>query len=109
MLFLDLHNRDSQLGRLQPIEWHESSRGDLVLSERDFDSITGRINSREVTIHSDGRRSERSYSLRLYTYTELDRMLQTAGLQTQSTYGDFDSTPFDRHSRRMILIASKGT
>lgn len=108
-LLLDLHNRDAQLGCLKPIEWHENSQGDLILADRDFDSITGRINSREVTVHHDGHRSERSYSLRLYTYTELDRMLQQAGLAVHSVYGDFNCGPFHRHSRRMIVIAGKPT
>ena len=106
-LLLDLMNRDRLMNVFRPVEWHENSRGDLILSERDFDTITGRVNAREVTIHSDGRRSERTHSLRLYTFNELDRMLQQAGLVVQSTYGDFDSTPFHFRSRRMIVIARK--
>lgn len=109
LLLLDMQNRDSLMNVFRPIEWHENLHGDLILSERDFDSLTGRVNSREVTIHSDGRRSERSYSLRLYTFNELDSMLQQAGLNIQQAYGDFDSSPFNRQSRRMILIAGKVT
>jgi cyclopropane fatty-acyl-phospholipid synthase-like methyltransferase len=108
-LLVDLMNRDRLMNVFKPIEWHENPIGDLILSERDFDPITGRINAREVTIHSNGRRSERSHSLRLYTFNELENMLQQAGLTVQSTYGDFDSTPFNRGSRRMIVIARKET
>jgi len=82
-------------------------RGDLILSERGFDPITGRVNAREVTIHEDGHRSERFYSLRLYTYNELDAMLQQAGLTVHSVYGGYDSSPFNRQSRGMIVIARK--
>lgn len=106
-LFLDLWNRDGMIGHFRPIEWHESQRGDLILSERQFDCVTGRCNNREVTIHHDGRRSERSYSLRIYTYNELDRMLQQAGLTITSVYGDYDSAPLGRQSRRMLVVARK--
>lgn len=106
-LLLDLHNRDGMMGHFQPLEWAENSRGDLLLLEREFDPTKGRINAREVTIHTDGRRTENSHSLRLYTYTELDKMLQQAGLRVQSVYGGYDSTPLTRQSRGMILIARK--
>jgi len=108
-LLIDLMNRDWLMGVFKPTEWQANTRGDLILSERDFDSITGRINCRELAIHPDGRRSERSHSLRLYTFNELDKMLQEAGLRVQSTYGDFDSGPFHFRSRRMIVIARKET
>lgn len=109
LLLLDLMNRDWLMNVFKPIDWHENSRGDLICAERMFDSVTGRINAREVTIHPDGRRTETSHSIRLYTYNEIENMLQQAGLTVQSTYGGFDSTPFDRQSRRMIVIARKGT
>jgi SAM-dependent methyltransferase len=108
-LLIDAMNRDWLMSVFKPTEWHTNSRGELILSEHDFDSITGRINCREITIHSDGRRSERPHSIRLYTFNELDKMLKQAGLIVQSTYGDFDSTPFNRGSRRMIVIARKET
>ncbi len=108
-LLLDTLNRDWLMGVFKPLEWHETDRGDLVLSERNFDSKSGRIAAREVTIHSDGRRSELSHSLRLYTYSEIEKMFQQAGLTIKSSYGDFDSSPFDRKSRRMILVANKPT
>ena len=109
LLLLDLHNRDSLTASFKPIEWHESMRGDMILSERAFDPITGRVNAREVTIHEDGRRTETSHSLRIYTYNELQAMLQQAGLTVQSVYGGYDSAPFDRQSRGMIVIAQKPT
>lgn len=107
LLLLDLLNRDWLMSCFKPIDWHENCRGDLTLSERAFDSITGRINAREVTIHPDGRRTETSHSIRLYTFNEIEKMLRQAGLTVQSTYGDFNSGPFDLHSRRMIVIARK--
>jgi len=108
-LLIDLMNRDWLMGVFKPVEWQENSRGDLILSERDFDAITGRVNAREVTIHPDGARTDRSHCIRLYTYNELDAMLQQAGLKIQSTYGGFDSSPFHFRSRRMIVIARKET
>ena len=109
LLLLDLQNRDCLMGCFKPLEWHENQRGDLICAERAFDSITGRINAREVTIHPDGHRTETSHSIRLYTFNEIENMLQQPGLTVQSVYGDFDSAPFDRQSRRMIVVAGKPT
>lgn len=106
-LLLDMLNRDWFMSVFTQTSWHETDRGDLVLSERKFDSRSGHINGREITIHEDGSRTDNSHSLRLYTYNEIEKMLQQAGLTIKSSYGDFDSSPLDHKSRRMILVANK--
>ncbi len=106
-LFLDIHNRDAVVAGFRPIEWTENGRGDLVLSERHFDPVAGRINAKEVTIHCDGHRTETSHSLRMYNYNELERMLELAGLCIDQVYGGYDSSPFAGASRAMLVFARK--
>jgi len=108
-LLLDMINRDWLMANFQRLDWNENPRGDMILAERSFDSITGRIDAKEVTIHTDGRKTETNHSIRLYTYNEIDCMLQNAGLAIHSVFGSFDSSPYDFHSRRMIITACKPT
>ena len=107
-LLIDTINRDALMADFRKQSWRENSRGDIVLSEADFDSITGRLNCKETTIHgTDGRKTDNHHSIRIYTYNEIDKMLQKAGLVINSVYGGFDSSPFNFHSRRMTIIACK--
>ena len=105
---IDCMNRDWLMKAFTERSWEETSRGDLVICERSFDSTTGRINCREIAIHADGSRSERSHSIRLYTYGELESMLSGLGLAIESAWGGFDSSPFHRQARRMIIVSRKG-
>jgi len=104
---MDIHNRDAFMARFVERTWSENSRGDIILEDRHFDSTTGRNNSREITIHADGRRSERTYSLRIHAYTEIAKMLASSALEVQSVWGGWDSSPFTSASRGMLIIAEK--
>jgi hypothetical protein len=48
------------------------------------------------------------HSLRLYTLTELSRMLAAAGLQLRRTYGGFTGEEYSLESVRMICVAVRG-
>ena len=104
---IDLMNRDWLMKNFRERDWEENSRGCIMLSDRRFDSVTGRINAREITLHPDGRRKEISHSLRLYTYRELEEMLKKAELTIESVWGGFDSRPFTSTSNRMTVIATR--
>lgn len=102
-----LVNRDSLMKRFEPRAWHENDEGDLFLTEHTFDSMTGRIQAREIVIRSDGSRSETGHDLRVYTFGELERMLRTAGMTVQSAWGDRSRSPFTVESRGMEIVAVK--
>ena len=53
------------------------------------------------THHSDG------LTIRLYTLTELTRMLVQAGMAFQAVYGGYDSEAYSIETRRMIVVAAK--
>jgi len=106
-LLLEIHSYESRMRRFQARDWRENLKGDIILSERAFDQRTGRINSTERTIHSDGRRTERCTSLRIYTCRETERMMSQAGLTVESVWGDLDSSPLTIDSKRMLTLAVK--
>ena len=105
--FIDLNNRDLLMRVFQKSDSRENCEGDVTFCERSFDVVSSRLNARELTIYHDGRKAETSHSIRLYTYNELNVMIDKAGLQIEAVYGGFDSTPFDMDAWRMIVIARR--
>lgn len=105
--FLDVSNRDGLMKRYTERRWQDNARGDIVIIDSRFDCMTGRNNVREITIRADGRRTENTHSLRMYTYQELEGMLKNAGLTIESVWGDYDSSAFTLASKRMLVISVK--
>ena len=83
-LLLDLPNRDWLVRNLDP----------GTLSQKVFDLETGLL--------SQGERSVRVYSL-----TELARLLGLAGFAMKGAWGGYDGAPFTLSSLRMIVLAQK--
>ena len=54
--------------------------GRLLLEQRTFDPVTGVAQSTQTLIDGTGARETRTFSVRVYTATELLRMLERAGL-----------------------------
>ena len=59
-------------------------------------------------VSSDGARREvPGHTVRLYTLTEMVRMLAEAGLEVVEVYGGYDGRPYDLDTRRMIVVAER--
>jgi ubiquinone/menaquinone biosynthesis C-methylase UbiE len=77
--------------------------GLIVLEERHLD-LRGSRNEIVITMLSpDGRRTEHRQSIRIYTLSELARMLAEAGMQLISYHGDLDGSPLTLDSRLVVL------
>jgi SAM-dependent methyltransferase len=104
---LDVVNRDRLVRDFQAREWHAADEGWLVLEERTFDHLSGRMETRWVCVARDGVRYERLSSVRLYTASELRTMLERAGLKVTNLFGDYDGSPYSWDSQRLIVVACK--
>jgi SAM-dependent methyltransferase len=107
-LFLDLLNRENALagfvGTVQRVE----EDGTLVVEQRRFDALTSRLSTSFVLVSPSGERTDSvGHELRLYTLTELSRMLEAAGLRLVKCYGGFDGEPYALESVRMIAVARR--
>lgn len=81
--------------------------GDLyALEERSFDNVSSRVES-EWTFINDGRVEKRSLSLRLYTYHELDGLLERAGFGNHRAFQSLDLEPFTQESDWLYLVTTK--
>jgi len=107
LFLIELMHRDCLARIFQPRGWHETETGAKVLEEQSFDPLTGRNQARHVIIYPDGTVREAHHSVRIYTLTELARMLTAAGLQVEATYGGTDGTPFTLESRRLTVLSRR--
>jgi SAM-dependent methyltransferase len=104
---LDVVNRDRLIRDFQAREWHAADEGWLVLEERTFDHLSGRMETRWGCVARDGVRYERLSSVRLYTASELRTMLERAGLKVTNLFGDYDGSPYSWDSQRLIVVSCK--
>ena len=107
-LLLDTINREWVLANYIQNDWHTDDGGNTFLEHREFDLVTGRNRVTFSIVTADGtRRDSPGHDVRLYTLTELVRLLQAAGLRLSATYGDYDSAPYAINTPRMIIVATK--
>ena len=107
-LLMDLLNREWVIINNEEFDWHQHEDGRVVLERRVL-SLEKSMNHLTYTeIHRDGtRRVMSDLQMRLYTLTEMIKMLANAGLTLQNVYGGFRGEDYTVNTRRMIVIASK--
>ena len=57
----------------------------------------------QTLVDRGGERESRTWSLRVYTATELIAMLRRAGFESTRCYGDLDGSPFGADTRLVIV------
>lgn len=107
-LLLDLMNRDFAARESPTNLWFEGD-GCVCMDDVDLDWITSRLRVKRSLILDDGRSKELHYSLRLYTLSEIGRLLHDVGFRVAAVSGDV-STPggfFGPASPRIIIRAER--
>lgn len=108
-LLLDLLNREHALSGFVEEHQRVEEDGTLVVEQRSFDALASRLSTRFVVVSPDGaRRDSAGHTLRLYTLTELSRMLAGSGLRLERAYGGYGSEEYALESPRMIALARRG-
>lgn len=105
LFVFDTHNRDVFLKHLQPFMVTEKGE-DLMIDRGSFDTITGRWYNRRIVIR-DGVRKDKPFFVRLYNPSEIEQMINQAGMQVHKMLGGYDSQPLSNESSRMVIIAKK--
>ena len=104
-LLIDVSNRDRVVSTYRARDWDERD-GLVLLQERSFDPVRG-LNRTDLIWHEEGQRRQVHFAVRLYTPTELTRMVAAAGLRPVAYFGDWAGAELTRESRDIILIAEK--
>ena len=102
-LVIETQHRDRVMSIFQDTGWQELDGGALRLESRRFDHAAGVIETDHVLIDADGGRHAVTYTMRLYTATELARLVEEAGFAQVECFGSFEREPLSRHTRLVML------
>jgi SAM-dependent methyltransferase len=103
-LVLETQHRDRVMAIYRENDW-EARGDDLRLDARRWDPVAGEIESDLILVRADGSRHAVTYRIRLYTATELVRLVRGAGFEHVECFGSFDRGPLSRETR-LVLRAS---
>jgi ubiquinone/menaquinone biosynthesis C-methylase UbiE len=102
-LVIETKHRDLLVREFREQDWRLLGEGRLLLEQRTFDAGSGVAQTTQTLIDNTGRRDSRSFSVRVYTATELVAMLGRAGFEEAKCYGDLDGGPFATDTRLVIV------
>jgi ubiquinone/menaquinone biosynthesis C-methylase UbiE len=102
-LLIETMHRDRLVIGFHEQDWRLLGEGRLLLEQRTFDAAAGVAQTTQTLIDGKGARESRSFSVRVYSATELLNMLQRAGYAEARCYGDLDGGPFEPSSRLVIV------
>lgn len=100
-VLIEQPNREFVLRRLAPVV-----EGDPWLLLSRWDPVRERIESHWI-LRLEGRNESYPMSMRWYTPAQLRRLFRRAGLEPEEAYGDYDGSPYQRSSPRLILVGRK--
>ena len=106
MCIRDSRHRDWLVSHFREQEWQLLGEGRLLLAQHTFDAPSGVAQTTQTLIEPDGRRDSRSFSVRVYSATELVAMLDRAGFTKARCFGDLDGGPFEP-ATRLVIVADR--
>ena len=107
-LLLDMLNREWAIDNYIQNDWHTGADGTLYVERRDLDLATSRMHVHFIVVDSEGgRRESIGHIIRLYTLTEMTRLLERVGMRVTAVFGGFEGEDYGIVTRRMIIVAKK--
>ncbi len=107
-LLLDMLNREWAIDNYIQNDWHTGADGTLYVERRDLDLATSRMHVHFIVVDpKGGRRESIGHIIRLYTLTEMTRLLERVGIRVTAVFGGFDGEMYAIGTRRMIIVAQK--
>ncbi|MHC4342276.1 MAG: class I SAM-dependent methyltransferase [Planctomycetota bacterium] len=104
-LVLDMNGKETLARKFQPRHWDQLEDGSILLIEQKIhDGWSG--NSLTWTLIRGTERKGFTLELRLYSGTEMARLMQKAGFEDVQLYGGFDGSPYDHEAKRLVAVAS---
>jgi SAM-dependent methyltransferase len=100
-LVLETLHRDRLMAIFQPRTWDPLEGDALVAEARSFDHVAGEIETQHVYVVGGSRR-DFTYKLRVYTATDLVRMLVEVGFGEIDCFGDYEGAELTRETRLVV-------
>jgi SAM-dependent methyltransferase len=102
-LLVELMHRDRLVRTFTEQDWNLMGEGRLLLEQRTFDPVSGIAQTTQTLIEPGGERDSRTFSIRVYTATELLAMLERAGFAEARCHGDLQGGPFATDTRLVVV------
>jgi ubiquinone/menaquinone biosynthesis C-methylase UbiE len=102
-LVVEIMPRDLLVRRFTEQDWRALGGGRLLLEQRTFDAAAGIVQTTQTLIETNGERDSRTFSLRVYTATELMAMLLAAGFAEAKCHGDLDGGELTVDTRLVVV------
>ena len=99
---IETQHRDRIMAIFRERDWEELG-DDTRLETRRFDPVAGEIEVEHGLVEAGGRRHMLTYRMRLYTATELVRLVSGAGFDQVECFGGFDREQLSRDTRLVVL------
>ncbi len=103
-LVIEMMHRDRLVKMVSDRHWRLMGEGRLLLEQSTFDPASGVAQTTQTLIDGAGQRESRTFSVRVYTATELLAMVERAGFSEAKAYGTFEGDPFTLETR-LVLVA----
>jgi ubiquinone/menaquinone biosynthesis C-methylase UbiE len=107
-LVAETQHRDRVMVIFQERGWEHLEEDAVLLEERRFDYVAGEITTNHTFAPADGPRRSVSFRLRVYTATELSRMLEAVGFSEVECFGDLEGAELSRETRLVIRARKPG-
>jgi SAM-dependent methyltransferase len=104
-LLLDLRTRE-WVARIPAASVVDKGNGDMMVDRVAFDIETGRLVDQRTFIRGGEARNV-SFSVRLYTYTEMRSILRAIGFRVSRAFGGYEETPLTLARPRTLIVAEK--
>lgn len=104
-LLVDVVNHDGQQRDFRRSGVVERD-GDYLVDRRSYDARTARVRTDRTAV-VDGEVREATYTVRSYTYPELETRLEDAGFDVIADYGDTEGDEFSADSPRLVLVGQR--
>jgi SAM-dependent methyltransferase len=105
-LVIEIVHRDLLVTSFREHGWSLLGEGRLLLEQRTFDPVAGIAQVTQTLVETSGERESRTYSVRVYTATELLAMVAAAGFAEAKCHGDLDGGPFSP-ATRLVIVARR--
>lgn len=106
LFLIDLLNREWMVRNNLNRYWRHPN-GEYVLSYKVELQQGITTMKRQLINQVTGVKTQYEFVLRTYSLTEMKNILEHAGLKVKTTYGGFDSCPYNADAQRMIILAQK--
>jgi ubiquinone/menaquinone biosynthesis C-methylase UbiE len=102
-LVIETMHRDRLVTLMTDRHWELLGEGRLLVAQSTFDHASGVAQTTQTLIDASNERESRTWSIRVYTATELVAMLGRAGFAEARCYGDLDGGPLGTATRLVIV------